>query len=386
MSGRRGHGEGSIHKRSDGRWAATIDLGRENGKRKRKTVYAATREKVATKLRERQSQLAQGLPLPDERRTTGEYLTWWAKEVLPGTVKESTAYGYRSVLDRNVVPHVGHVRLAKLSPAHVQAMMRALESAGLAPQTRRNARMVLRRALGYAVRWGLLVRNTAALVDCPRGTPPNLADALSAEEAQRLLVVAREDRLGAIVTVALTMGLRRGEILGLRWRNIDFDARTLTVDATLKRVVGAGKGRAGTGLVLDQPKTDRAVRTVAIPVCCIEALREHRRRQLAERLAAGSNWHDDGFVFTTSLGRPIDPDNLARTWHRLCDASGTGRRRFHALRHTAATLMLAEGTALEVISRTLGHASYAITADVYAHVGQDVQRRAAEAMDRALIQ
>jgi integrase len=223
-----------------------------------------------------------------------------------------------------------------------------------------------------------LSSNVAALDDCPRGSDPKRDDSLGVDEVRALLGAANGHRLEALVNLAVMVGLRRGELLGLRWEDVDLDAGTVSVRATLKRL-------PGTGLLLDRPKTERACRTVALPEVCAKALREHRRRQLEERLAAGSRWQDSGHVFTTPFGGPIDPDTLVkRDYHEITTAAGLGRLCFHALRHTAATLMLGEGVALEVISRTLGHAGYAITADVYAHVGPKVQRQAAEAIDRAL--
>jgi Phage integrase, N-terminal SAM-like domain len=158
MAARREAGEGLIRKRADGRWEGRLELARENGRRRRKAVYGRTRNEVVGKMRKQRAQLDGGLPLPDERLTTADYLRSWARDVLPGTVKDSTVYGYKSVLERNVIPYVGHVKLAKLAPTHVHRMMRKLEEKGLAAQTRRTARMVLRRALTYAERWGVVVQ------------------------------------------------------------------------------------------------------------------------------------------------------------------------------------------------------------------------------------
>jgi integrase len=373
---RRGHGEGSIYKRaSDGLWVGVVDLGWQQGKRSRKTVYGKTRAEVVTKLRKVQRDVEQGLPVIDERRTTGDYMTWWAESVLPGTVKPSTADDYRWIIEKYIVPHIGKIQLAKLQPNHVQSMLRALERQGLSPRTRRYARAVLRRALGHAERWGLVGRNVAALVEVPRLDGTKLDDALSVAEAHALLDAARGDRLEVLVTVALALGLRKGEALALRWKDVDLDRGTLTVSGTLKR-------RVGEGLFIDIPKTDNARRTIALPGSCVRALREHKRRQTAEKLACGPAWQAGDFVFTTPIGTPIDPRNCTRLYHALTERAGLGRGRFHALRHSAATIMLGMGVPLEVISKTLGHAGYAITADVYAHVRADLQRRAADAMDQ----
>jgi integrase len=377
MSARRGHGEGSIHRRSDGRWCGVIDLGWHDGKRKRKYIYGKTRRDVVEKMTSASHANVKGLPLPDERRTTGNYLEWWVQEVVPGTVKVQTEHGYARVIRAYVIPHVGRVPLARLGPQHVQSMLRTLEHRGLSPRTRQYARAVLRRALGQAERWGLVSRNAAALVDAPKQTPVKIDDALDLDEARSLLRASRGHRLEALVRLALSVGLRKGEALALRWDAIDLDQGRLSVVATIDRVRGGG-------LVIGEPKTARSRRTVPLPGVCLEALREHRRRQVGERLSAGPAWHEDDFVFTTPIGTPLDGRNVTRWFHELCAKAQIERRRFHALRHSAATLMLAQGVPLEVISRTLGHAGYAITADVYAHVGEALLRSGADAMDRAL--
>jgi integrase len=222
-----------------------------------------------------------------------------------------------------------------------------------------------------------VARNAAALVQSPRLAAPKLDDVLTEEDAHALLEATRDTRLESLVTVVLAVGLRKGEALALRWEDVDLECGTLTVRATLKR-------RPGVGLVLDSPKTQRGRRVIPLPAFAVTSLREHRRRQAEDRLAAGPTWNEMGHVFTTDIGTPVDPDNLTKHFHQLCERAGIGRRRFHALRHSAATLMLAMGTPLEVISKTLGHAGYAITADVYARVGPALQRDAADAMDRAL--
>lgn len=310
----------------------------------------------------------------DERRTTNDYLNWWLDNVLPGSVKDSTADGYRYIIGRYITPAVGKVRLAKLSPLHVQEMLTDMERRGLSVATRRQARAILRRALNHAERFEMVHRNAAAQTEAPRGSTHRIDDALTQDEARALISAVKGQPLECIVTVALSLGLRKGEALALRWQNIDLEAGTLTVAATLSR-------RVGHGLIESDPKTARSRRTLPLPQTCVGALREHRRTQAAARLAAGPSWRGEGHVFTTPIGTPIDPRNLTTQFHGLCERAGIGRRRFHALRHSAATLMLAQGVPLAVISDVLGHASYAITADVYARVGEELRTEASRAMD-----
>jgi integrase len=175
----------------------------------------------------------------------------------------------------------------------------------------------------------------------------------------------------------VTVGLRKGEALALTWDDVNMRRAEVTVRGTLRRVPGVG-------LVINKPKTERGTRTVALPPIAVDALRRHRQTQRLERIAAGARWTDTEYVFTTEIGTPIDPDNLQRAWRKITTRAGLGNLRFHALRRSAATVALAQGVPLEVISRQRGHAGYAITADVYAHVGAAAQRDAADAMQAAL--
>ena len=375
---RRGRDEGSIYQRkSDGRWVGSVHVGYSDGKRIRKTVYGKTRTEAAAKLRAAQTAAAQGTLIHDERRTVEDYLAWWIDNVVPGTVKDTTMDGYRQIIRLYITPAVGKVKLAKLTPLHVQEMLSRMERRGLSAATRRQTRAILRRALGQAERFELIHRNAAAQTEAPRGVAHRIDDALTQNEARALLAAAKGDPFEPLVIVALSLGLRRGEVLALRWDNVDLDAGTLTVAATLTR-------RRGHGLVESTPKTARSRRTLPLPQTCIRALRDQRRAQATVKLSAGPDWQGQGHVFTTPIGTPVDPRNLTTEFHRICVQAGLGPRRFHALRHSAATLMLAQGVPLAVISDVLGHASYAITADVYARVGEELKSEAAAAMDVAL--
>jgi integrase len=375
---RRAPGEGGIYRRkSDGLWVGSVEAGYTGIHRDRKHVYGKTRQVVVKRLREAQKTIEAGFTVTDERVTVATYLDWWANTILPGTVKDTTADGYKWVLDHYVIPHIGRVRLTKLRAEHVEQMLKSLEDAGLSARTRRQARTVLGRAIRYAEKRGRVPKNWVALVDAPAIGDSATDDALTITEAEALIHAATGDPIEALVRVALTLGIRRGEALGLRWSDIDFEHERISIQRTLKR-------RTGHGLVVDTPKTQRAVRTLPLPTVCVDALLEHRDRQDALREVAGRYWQESGYVFTTPIGTPVDPRNLTREYHRLTTKAGLGPRRFHALRHSAATLMLAQKVPLEVISNVLGHAGYAITADIYAKVGPVLQQEAISAMDRAI--
>ena len=378
MKKRRGHHEGSVHLRSDGRWVGVVSLPAQSGTRKRRYVYAPTQAQAIEKLRALQQGISKGTPLADDRKTVGTYLRWYAANVLPTPrMKASTAVQYRQIIESYLIPHLGGVRLTKLSPAHIYDLQTALADRGLSPSTVRYARAVLSGALRHAERLDMVGRNAVSLVDAPPKGTSRTEDALTLPEARRLLASVRAHRLEALVSVALAVGLRRGEALGLRWVDVDLDAKTLTVTGTLKR-------RPGGGLFLEPPKTGGSAGTIPLPDTSVQALVQHRRRQAEERLAAGESWRDEGFIFTTPSGGPIDGSNALRVFNAMCEIAGIGRRRFHALRHSAATLMWEQGVPLDVISSTLRHSGLAITKDVYVKFRPSVVRSGAEAMDRAL--
>lgn len=376
---RRGHGEGSVYQRArDGKWVGAVDLGRDaQGRRIRRSVVRKTkREALAQMDSLRRHGGRPGVPAPSA--TVAEFLAWWTANVLPGSVKESTERDYQGVIDRYILPHIGRYRVERLAPGHVLSMLRALEDRGLSARSRQYARAVLRRSLRHAERDGLVTRNVAALVDGPKSASTKLDDALTAAEAKAVLYTAEGDRLEALAILVLRLGLRKGEVLALQWPGIDLINRELTIAGTLKF-------RAGEGLYVDTTKTSAGKRTLPLIADTYDALLDHQRRQSLERQAAGESWEQSGFVFTTPRGRPIHLSDAWDWWRHLCERAGVGKRRFHASRHTAATLMLDQGVPLEVVSAILGHAGLAITADVYAKVTADSKRRALSKLDQALL-
>ena len=361
--GRGARGLGSVYfEESMGLWAAQVDLGALDGKRVRRRVRAKSRQEVMAKMRRLQAGgQSRAVVVPPATMTTGEWLEFWADNVLPGTVKDSTLRQYRQVVKDWVLPYVGKVGLVELRPEHVDKMVRDLADAGRAVNTQRLARTVLRRSLTIAERYGHVPRNVAALTDPPKGQAYHV-DPLTPVEAGAVLHAAEGDRLEGLAAVVLNLGLRQAEALDLRWDDVNFGVAELTVRGT---------------------KSEASDRRVPMPPSVVEALRRHRANQAADRLAS-SYWQDPDLVFTTKIGTRIDKRGITRWWHELTIRAGVGRRRFHASRHTAATLMLNAGVPLEVVSRILGHASYAITSDVYAKPGAAMLRGAADAMERVL--
>jgi integrase len=235
---------------------------------------------------------------------------------------------------------------------------------------------VLRIALGRAVRWGLVRRNVAKLVDAPR-VPRYRGRFLLPEEAERFVKVAGEDRLGAVYSVALSLGLRLGEALGLKWSDVDLANRTITIERAVQLV-------SGKGLQFVPVKTDRSVRKIKLPAVCADTLRRHQVQQLEDRLLAGPAWRDLDLVFASSVGTPLDGRNVTRRFKVLLRKAGVEPMRFHDLRHSAASLLGAQGVPARVVMEVLGHSRISVTLDLYSHVFPSALGDAADAMDRAL--
>ena len=373
--------EGSIFQRKDSRWCGLISLGWEGERRKRKYFYGATAAEVQEQLLKARSDHSKGLPVSLERQTVGQFLNRWLTDSVKPSVRPRTFESYELTVRLHLEPELGKIRLEKLTPQHVQTVLNRKSRDGkLSARSVAYIRAVLRQGLNQALRWGLITRNPATLVDPPRSVRREIAP-LNADQARALLEAAKGNRLEAFYVVSLLLGLRRGEVLGLRWQDVDFDQRTLKVRQTIQRI--AHKLTAGTaGLVPAEPKTEKSRRTLSLPDGVIRALKAQRARQATERLSAGTDWRDSDLIFTSPTGKPLDPKAVHCDFKRLlAKAELPTATRLHDLRHSAASLLLAQGVPLRTIMELLGHSSLAMTANVYAHVAPAVLREVADRMD-----
>lgn len=371
----------------DGRWRGVVDLGWEDGRRRRKYVSGKTQAQVVERMRIVQRDVAAGT-VTDDQLTVGRFLDRWLAVNLPGSVAGGTLDDYADVVRLHLGPALGRVKLARLTVAEVDKLWVVKRGAGYKPNTIRIMRAVLRRALGQAEREGLVARNVAAL-----SAPPRLDRAegrsLSVVQAKDLLAAAAGHRLEAGFVLLLSYGLRRGELLGLAWDDYDPARETLAVRRSVKvrksarRSDGLYAGGVESRLELSDLKTRRSRRTLFLTSGVVAALDQHRADQEAERQSSVL-WVDSGLIFTSSLGTAIDPDNFAKDFRRLCRKAGLGEWNPHAARHSAASVMLAQGIPLEVVSEVLGHSSIYITKDVYGHLVEGAKRDAAERMGAAL--
>lgn len=378
MSKRRS-GEGSLHQRKDGRWVGVLDLGWEGGKRSRKYVYGSTQREAGQKLDALRRAHADGLPITDDRLTLGAFLKSWLDDTVDTSGRApNTKASYRDMVESHIIPILGSRPLSKLNASDVQRLLTKLRSDGLGTRTGQYNHAILRVALGDAEAWGMVPRNVAKLVKAPRPrTDPQKVHALTIPDALAILRAAVGNRLEALFVILFMVGLRRGEVLGLRWADLDAEAGTLRIERQGLRI----KGR---GLTLQPfPKNDSSRRLLPLPPECVDALQAHRARQAAERLAAGSRWQDHDLVFPSSVGTVMEPGNVNKALHRLCDKAGVPRERVHNLRHTAATVAFAEGIESLVVSWMLGHSREATTNNMYIHRVARVQHEAAARIGRA---
>ena len=341
------------------------------------SFLARTRSAMRGRLRGAIGPEAAGMPALGTKLTVGAFLETWLTEVARVTVRPRTYTSYRYVVGVHLSPGLGDLALASLSPADVQAFLNAKSASGLSPRTVGYLRGVLRGALAHAERTDLVTRNVARLARPPR-VPHRRVSPLSVEQVRTFVAAIAGDRLEALYLVALGVGLRQGEILGLRWFDVDLGGGTLTVRHALARIDGR--------LELVEPKSVTSRRVVPLPAFVRDALLAHRVRQAGESLPLRPAPPDPfaDLVFVTTHGTPLDGITITRRFQRILADAGLPRQRFHDLRHACASLLLAQGVPARVVMETLGHSEISLTLNTYSHVMPSVGREAAERMDQLL--
>lgn len=367
MTKRRGRGEGAIYKKAENLWCAQLSTGYDgNATRKRRYVYGKTKTEVQKKLAELQSAFAAGSLADPKRMRLVEFINHWLEDVARPTIRISTHARYKVLLKVHLLPHLGGIQISSLEPSHIQNLYKKLEETGASPRTREFVHAVLRKALDQAMKWGYVQRNVCDMVARPR-VPKKAMRCWNREEANQFLVFAETRRYYGLYVLALTTGLRQGELFGLRWEDIDFESSSLSVVRTINQV--------DSKMIIGEPKTAKGRRRVELPEIAIRALKKHREKMLAE----GN--HKD-WIFCTAKGDPIKKNSFRNSsFLPLLKASGLPKIRFHDLRHTAATLLLSQGVHPKVVQERLGHAQISITLDIYSHVLPSMQKEAAAKLD-----
>ncbi len=377
MARKRGNSEGSIYRTATGLWRGAYTIHTADGV-KRKYLSGKTRSDVAAKLTKAMADRNSGIVFDAGNLAVGEYVDRWITDCVKGTVRESTFERYECAVRAHIKPILGSIKLKSLTPAHVRGFYREKLDSGLAPGTVHKLHVVLHKALDQAVTDGLIARNATDALKLPRIDREEI-NPLTAEEANRLIEAACGDRLTALYVLAVHTGLRQGELLALKWDDLDLEEGTLRVRRTL--TCAGGKHSFA------EPKTKKSRRTVRLTTSAVAALRDHLKRQMEEMDRLGSLYRPGGIVFANEIGDIINPSNLRnRSFARLLKRTGLSGRgmRFHDLRHTCATLLLSKNVNPKIVSEMLGHANIAITLDTYSHVLPDMQEKAARALEEAL--
>jgi integrase len=363
---RRGRREGGIRSR-EGKdlWEVTVRL--PNGKRR--TAYAKTKKEAQEKLRQMQNEGLAGIATDPEKRTVGQYLTAWLETTAKRSVRHGTWTRYEQLVRQRIAPHLGECRLDKVTPAYVEQFLTDLEKAGVKPRGQQMAVNVLGRVLKDAVRLKFIASNPVRDAIKPNLPKPEMKE-YGPDEVGRFLAAAAADRLYALYVLAIDSGMREGELFALEWSDIDLQAGWALVQRALKGVKGK--------LTVEELKTAKSRRRLQVSRLTLDALHEHRKRQLAEGTSGK-------LVFCDTSGTYLRRPNVARrSFHPLLKTAGLPRIRFHDLRHTCATLLLLANEPTKVVSERLGHGMTQTTENSYQHVLPTMQERVAEKMDALL--
>jgi integrase len=366
---------GHIRKRG-AKWCVVVDIGRDESGRRRQKWHSGFESKRAAEaaLTDIKSRLATDTYVTPSKETTGAFLTRWL-DSKRASVRPTTLRSYTGTIEQYVRPQLSGIPVQRLSPAHLNALYADLlangrrgSAGGLSPRTVRYVHTILRKALADALRWNVIVRNPADAATAPVPRTPEMT-VWTAQEARRFLQGIKDDPLRALWTLALTTGMRRGELLGLKWTDVDLESARLSVRRSLAVVDG--------GPVESEPKTRRGRRSISLDESTVALLRQHRAEQAAQRLALGKPFTGGEYIFVSPDGHPIHPDTVTKRFQVLARRAKLPRIRFHDLRHTHATLALQAGVHPKVVSERLGHASTVITLDTYSHAVPALEEEAA---------
>jgi len=366
---------GHLRQRTKGSWQITIYSGYVGGKtiRHHETVKG-TKTEAMRRMRELESGLDKGVPIPTGRLTVAEHLQNWLEGYASTSCSTRTVDGYKSIVENHLIPALGHIQLRQLQPQAVQSYYgKACEK--LSGRSVQHHHRVLSQSLKYAVRLGYLGRNPAELVTAP-SSRKKVMRTLTPSEVEVLLKNAASNQFYPVIYTAVSTGLRQAELLGLRWRDVDLDLLSISISQVLYKRRGA--------CTFKEPKTSGSSRRIAMTSKLALFLREYKAERESLSLHLGRLLSLDDLVFASIDGKPIDPSTLTHTFGRIVLQAGLGRVRFHDLRHTFASLMLLRGAKPKVISEALGHASVAFTMDTYSHIISGMQEEAMALLDEVI--
>ncbi|NCB29826.1 MAG: site-specific integrase [Clostridia bacterium] len=373
MAKKRGQNEGSVRKRSDGTWEARVTIGTlPNGKPHRKSLYGRTRSEVAAKMNDLQNTLQKGLITNPTEMAVGEWLDYYMVEYKKRTVKPTTYINYSVKVKNHIKPEIGRYKLKSLRQNEVQKFINALSDKGLAPATVISTYKLFHGALETAQNDGLIVRNVADQVKLPKLVKAPI-EVLTQEQQDLFVEKAKETYMGCIFILGLCTGMRKGELIGLKWGDIDYEGKQLHVRRTINVVKDLDNPQGKWYLGFGTPKTEASKRSIPLHETAIRVLKDIKAQQDAYKKKFGVAYEDNDLVFSTQQGRPLDPRNMGRTFKKVCNKAGLTDFHIHCLRHSFATRGLENGVDICVMQKYLGHATMKETADTYTHVLADLK-------------
>jgi integrase len=372
MAKKRGNNEGSIYRRSNGSWRAMVTLQGE-----RLTYSAKTKRQCQEWLRQTLEEVENGLTYDSTQVTLAKFMDDWLVSIEP-SLRFNTFRQYQQVTKQYILPALEEHRLRELKPEHIQQLYNGMVRQGFGLRTIQLTHAVIHRALAHAIRLGLISRNPDDATTPPRPKRKEM-QFLDENQVQQLLITAkaRNDRLYALYYMAIATGMRQGELLGLKWADLDWEQSALQVHRQLTKKKGGGRE-------FTLPKTKAGIRRIDLGKEGLQVLKEHQQKQYMSMVAAGNKWQDQELVFPTSIGTPMYGEYLIKRFKLILNEARLPDIRFHDLRHTAASLMLNNGIPVIIVSRRLGHSRPSITLDVYGHLIPGKQREAASLMDQLL--
>ena len=383
MSKVRTSGEGNIRKRPDGRWEVRITLGIDfaTGQPKRISKYAATHDE-AVKLLHQLSYIRDTRPRDFQNMTLGEWLDLCLEIYMKNSLKQSTYVSYEGYIRNHLKPSLGNVQLRDLTPRLLQQFYNYKTEEGLAPKTIVNINLFLHKALAFAVGEGYIVVNPTEMINLPHGSKPQI-EILNRDEQTRLIQCSYHHRYGVFVRLVLFTGLRLGELLGLRWEDIDMQYAVLHVRRTLNRLnkIKQIPGEATTEIVIQSPKSENSIRSIPLIPAVLQDLQNWRAVQMQEQAEMGDKYVDSGFVVTNPYGGHVEPRTFKDYYNQMLEQSGLRHFTFHALRHTFASRAMEQKMDAKTLSVILGHYSVSFTLDTYAHVLEDYKREGMALME-----
>jgi len=371
MSKKRAQGEGSVYKRKDGLWVAQVTI---QGKHVSK--YFKMQSEARIWLQSTRTQIQDGLTLAGAQTFLKDFLEHWLKSYA-SSVRPNTIRSYAGVIQYHILPALGNIKLKDLSIDRIQMFYNNETENGTSPRMVQYIHSVLRRSLNFALRWGLLVRNPALGAIRPKLLKTEMKT-LNGDQVRVFLSAAKGTRNEALFWIAVSTGLREGEILGLKWSDLDWKTKRLQVKRQLQRLKGEG-------LVLTEPKSAAGKRLIILSSATLTVLQKHLNLQQEEKMFAGENWQENDLIFPSTLGTPLDPSNMSKDFKDTLKMARLPNIRFHDLRHTAASLMLLQGIHPKIVQERLGHSDISLTLNTYSHVIPTMQEEAAEKMDEILV-